>query len=213
VSTAVFRVKRISAKDLLALLAPSREYLAGRGLVLPQEANHPVDYETLASILVDPSPDRPKALIDGLYFVHEMSTSECMADLLDAAAPGVLDFEGAEPTPADVAVQVCLKDRDLLDASPLRIGFSFPARVRRGLTLAGPQCRVQFPTQPLAFAPQPVDLFPQPLVFLLRPSIRQCPNQPLPICLAGRRYNTDWAFAVQRGLSSRCGRFHPAPRA
>ena len=98
-------VKRISPKNLLALLAPSREYLAGRGLVLPQEANDPVDYETLVAILVDPSPDMPKSLIDGLYFVHEMSTPECMADLLEAAAPGVLDFEeGEEPTPADVAV-------------------------------------------------------------------------------------------------------------
>ena len=110
-------VKRISPKNLLALLAPSREYLAGRGLVLPQEANDPVDYVTLVAILVDPSPDMPKSLIDGLYFVHEMSTPECMADLLEAAAPGVLDFEeGEEPTPADVAVQVWLKDRDLLES-------------------------------------------------------------------------------------------------
>jgi hypothetical protein len=126
-------VKRISAKNLLALLAPSREYLAGRGLVLPQEANHPVDYETLVSILVDPSPDRPKVLIDGLYFVHEMSTSECMADLLDAAAPGVLDFEGAEPTPADVAVQVCLKDLDLLARFPQTDVVDRPfLKIRRG---------------------------------------------------------------------------------
>ena len=39
---------------------------------------------------------------------------------MDAAAPGVLDFEeGEEPTPPDFAVQAWLKDRDLLRANML----------------------------------------------------------------------------------------------
>jgi hypothetical protein len=40
--------------------------------------------------------------------------------------------------------------------------------VRRGLTLAGPQCRFEFSAQALTLPLQPVNLFPQLLVFLLR---------------------------------------------
>jgi hypothetical protein len=45
-----------------------------------------------------------------------MSTQEAMLELLEAAPPGLLTFpEGVEPTAGDVAVQVWLKDRDLLE--------------------------------------------------------------------------------------------------
>jgi hypothetical protein len=75
-----------------------------------------MDYDALVSILVDPDPAMPKPLIDALYFVHEMATPECMADLLEAVRTGVLSFaDGREPTPADVAVQIWLKDPDLLE--------------------------------------------------------------------------------------------------
>lgn len=110
-------LKRVSRSSLIELLSAkaTSEYLASRGFVLPTMAGDDVDYDALAGILVDPDAGMPTELVDSLYFIHEMSTDHAMQELLEAAQPGLLDFGEADPTPADVALQVLLKDRDLLE--------------------------------------------------------------------------------------------------
>jgi hypothetical protein len=108
-------LKRISTKYLRQFLEPSRVYLEGRGFDLPSADGDEFDYDALVRIFLDPDKDIPTELANGLYFVHEMATDYGMADLLDAAPPGLLDFGAEDPTPADVALQMLLKDRRLLE--------------------------------------------------------------------------------------------------
>lgn len=109
-------LKRISAANLTALLLPHQEYLAGRGVQIPATDGAEVDYEALVEVLVQPDGAMPRELMDSLYYIHEMTKPEAMLELLEAAPDGLFDFpEGVEPTPADVAVQAWLKNRDLLE--------------------------------------------------------------------------------------------------
>lgn len=109
-------LKRINPANLIALLLPHQEYLAGRGVQIPPADGSDIDYEALVEILVNTDGAMPRELMDSLYFVHEMATQEAMLDLMEAAPAALFAFPaGVEPTPADVAVQVWLKDRDLLE--------------------------------------------------------------------------------------------------
>ena len=110
-------LKAIAPKHLLAFLEPHRAYFDGRGLRLPPpSAANGLDYERLVSVLMDPVLDTPKELLDALFFVHEMSTDECMDVLLEEAESHGLSLNGqTDPTAADVAVQIFLKDKALLE--------------------------------------------------------------------------------------------------
>jgi hypothetical protein len=110
-------LRTISAPNLIGLLLPYQGYLAGRGLQIARSnGDSDIDYEALVEILMNPDADMPRELMDCLYYVHEMSTPEAMIELLDEVPPGLLTVAaGVEPTPADVAAQVWLKDRVLLE--------------------------------------------------------------------------------------------------
>jgi hypothetical protein len=109
-------LKTIAPANLIAFLSPFREYLAGQGLALPTNGADRLDYETLIGILVNADSQMPKRLVDGLYYVHEMSTPDCMNNLLEKAPPGLFDFNGrGDPTPADVAVVAWLRDRAFVE--------------------------------------------------------------------------------------------------
>ena len=110
-------LKAIAPQHLLEFLEPYRPYFENRDLTLPTSpASDGLDYERLVSVLMSPGTDTPKKLIDALYFVHEMSADECMDILLEEAESNGLSLEGKpDPTAVDVAVQVFLKDRQLLE--------------------------------------------------------------------------------------------------
>ena len=132
-------LKRIHPSHLIALLEEHRAYLKARGLELPDsnpargnaareapavpyspdgQPSNGLDYARLASILMDPDEHTPKKLVDALYYVHELATAGGMDELLSAiaAAPWREEIDlGDDPTPADVAVQVFLRDPDLLE--------------------------------------------------------------------------------------------------
>ena len=110
-------LKAIAPEHLLAFLTPFQSYFEDRGLRLkpPTETNG-LDYDRLVSVLMDPVPDTPTELLDALFYVHEMSTDECMDALLEEAEHNGLTLNGTpDPTAADVAVQIFLMDRDLLE--------------------------------------------------------------------------------------------------
>jgi len=110
-------LKAISRDHLLALLHPHKLYFDGRGLTLPAlSASDGFDYDRLIDVLMNPDTETPKGLLDALYFVHEMATPEAMDILLQEAENNGISLDGgADPTAADVAVQVYLQDRDLLE--------------------------------------------------------------------------------------------------
>ena len=110
-------LKTIGHTHLLALLSPHRGYLSARGVGLPgpEEADG-VDYDALVSVLMAPDSDTPPAMADALYFIHEMATPEGMDTLLqEAERNGIPLDDGSDHTPADVAVQVWLRNPDLLE--------------------------------------------------------------------------------------------------
>lgn len=110
-------LKAIKPRHLWALLAPHGPYFAGKGFLLPLSASSDEpDYELLVDILMNPDASTPAALLDALYFVHEMATPEAMDVLLqEAEDKGIPLDDDPDPTPADVAVQVYLQNRDLLE--------------------------------------------------------------------------------------------------
>lgn len=65
---------------------------------------------------MSPGPDTPKDLMDARHYVDEMANPAGMDALTDEAERLGLELEG-EPdlTPADVAVQVWLRNRDVLE--------------------------------------------------------------------------------------------------
>ena len=110
-------LKAIAREHLLALLKPHKSYFDGRGLTLPPpSASDGIDYDQLVNVLMNPDTDTPKGLLDALYFVHEMATPEAMDVLLQEAENNGISLDGnPDPTAADVAVQVYLQDKDLLE--------------------------------------------------------------------------------------------------
>jgi len=110
-------LKAIAREHLLALLKPHKSYFDDRGLTLPPpSASDGIDYDQLVNVLMNPDTDTPKGLLDALYFVHEMATPEAMDVLLQEAENNGISLDGnPDPTAADVAVQVYLQDKDLLE--------------------------------------------------------------------------------------------------
>ena len=110
-------LKAIGREHLLALLKPHKSYFDSRGFTLPPpSASDGIDYEQLVNVLMSPDTTTPKGLIDALYFVHEMATPESMDILLHEADSNGITLDGnPDPTPADVAVQVYLQNKDLLE--------------------------------------------------------------------------------------------------
>ncbi len=111
-------LKKIAPANLISFLTSTeaiKTYFANRGFVPPTEGAGGIDYDALIGILADPDTGMPKELVDGLYFVHEMSTPEIMEELMEEAGVLVTCEPGVDPTPADVAIQIWLKDRDLLE--------------------------------------------------------------------------------------------------
>lgn len=112
-------LRSIEPERLLALLDPHRGFFDGRDYELPAAGGAAdLDYPQLVDIFSTPDAGTPKDLLDALFLIDEMSTAEGMDSLLTAAESAGLDLELAvtdDHSPADVAVQVWLADRDILE--------------------------------------------------------------------------------------------------
>jgi len=108
-------LKQIHKSHLIELLSPHQEFLKRRDFQLPAKSDSEIDYEALADIFMKPDADTPK-LMDALFFIDEMSTNEAMDELLESAKDNRIDLElGPDPSPADVAVRLWLKDQSLFE--------------------------------------------------------------------------------------------------
>lgn len=102
--------------NLLTLLKRHGTYFQSRGVELP-DGTGPValEYEKLAGILLTPDTSTPESLIDALYFVRELATSDAMNALIDDPRVQRLNIDASdEHSPVDVALQVWLRDASLL---------------------------------------------------------------------------------------------------
>jgi hypothetical protein len=109
--------RRINLKFIHDWLAPHRDYLGQRGFALPEATAHgPLDYERLAAVFMEPDTAMPRQLMHSVALIHEMANDDAMNALLDGARQRNIPLEvGDDPDPADVAVQMWLKDPDLLE--------------------------------------------------------------------------------------------------
>ncbi len=110
-------IKAIDRERLVAFLDPHRAFFTARGVALPPPGSGgEPDYDALVRVFMSPEENTPKELIDALYYVDGMSTAKGMEDLFDAAREARLNLDAADDmTPADVAVQVWLRDPELLE--------------------------------------------------------------------------------------------------
>jgi hypothetical protein len=110
-------LRRIGDGFVIELLSPYGGFFTGRGLALPATAEAgPIDYEKLASILMTPDTDMPRALAEALFNIHDMSTPEGMDKLQDAAEERGLDLGlNGDTHPAGLAVRLWLRDSTLFE--------------------------------------------------------------------------------------------------
>lgn len=110
-------LRSIEPERFLTLLDTHRQFFHDRGYPLPLQGNAAeLNYQSLVDIFSTPDASSPKELLDALFLIDEMSTAEGMDALLAAAAAAHLALDSnEESSPADIAVQVWLIDRDILE--------------------------------------------------------------------------------------------------
>jgi hypothetical protein len=109
-------LKRIANIHLIALLEPWREYFAERNFEFPTHPDQDFPHDDLAKILLTYDPDMPHELMNGLYYIDEAASDETLEDLLERAAEeGIEIAPNAKSTSADIAVQIYLADRTILE--------------------------------------------------------------------------------------------------
>ena len=107
---------KVTPDRLLSFLEPMREYLEKRGFLWPQSNHDKIDYEKLGQLLHFPQEGLPTEMVVPLVLVDEMSTDQQMDRLLEAASQQAIMLSLAgDSSPADVAVQVWLQARGLLE--------------------------------------------------------------------------------------------------
>jgi hypothetical protein len=109
-------LRGIDPENLVSILADHAAAMEALGFKLPDAADAAgFDYDALTALLMEPD-KLPSEVREAFYFVHEMATDEGMECLLDAAEQAGIEIVGTPaPTPGDTAVQVWLKDRELLE--------------------------------------------------------------------------------------------------
>jgi hypothetical protein len=76
----------------------------------------PLDYDRLLQVLLSADDDTPRPLVEAFYYIDELATADGMESLLAITELNRIDLNlGDCPTPADVAVEVWLRCRDLLE--------------------------------------------------------------------------------------------------
>jgi len=83
---------------------------------MPATAGAEFDYQALAKLFMTPMADTPHELSEALYFISELATDEGMAALRAEAEKNGLQITNlGDCSPADMAIQVWLKDRHIVE--------------------------------------------------------------------------------------------------
>ena len=115
--TQVQSLRAIQPELLVKFLLPYYDFFKVRGVSLKPEADTgSLDYKGLVNVFMHPDADTPHDLAEALYFINEMATAEGMDELLDEADKRevVIDYH-PDSTPEDVAIQVWLADREIVE--------------------------------------------------------------------------------------------------
>jgi hypothetical protein len=157
--------RKIRPDLLLAWLKQSESYFTSRRmflpgsdeqLALPIEAEPDgnggppisgIDYDGLTRVFMEPTPDMPPALVDGLHLIHEMGSSRRLDMMLEEARINGLELGlGDDATPEDVAVKLLLLDTRVLENLHHCQEVMRPRSFQYFTTDANPVPAVPFPT-------------------------------------------------------------------
>lgn len=112
-------LKSVKPAHLAEFLEPYREYFASRQFDLSKIGNDMSveDFNAMLGVLINPDADTPQRLIDALYHVDEMATSEGMETLIAEYGKAGYFFDDPDPTPADVAVRAWTMNSRLFEST------------------------------------------------------------------------------------------------
>ena len=115
-------LKAVSIDCLLQFLSPYSDFLAERGLSLDehQHGRDDFDYVTLVDILMSPDNNTPRQLVDALYYINELSTTQGMDLLLTEAESRRVEIELKNPTPIDVAMRMWIREKEIVEYAHAR---------------------------------------------------------------------------------------------
>ena len=141
------QLKSIKPELLMRFFSTYRTYFSIREFDFPSHPNDEIDYQALSLILVTPDDNTPPDMVNALYYVQEMATTNSMDVLLEACRQKKIwiDFD-PESTSHDIAIQVWLAWPDLLMESHARNSVS---RKKSFVYFAGKQGKpldLSFPT-------------------------------------------------------------------
>lgn len=121
-------LKKVHIDYLMNLLEEAGgDYVRSR-IDLVRDENE-FDYDDLSYLLLTPQDGFPVELADALHHINEMATLEGMDKLLEVVEENGLDLEiDDEPTPADVALQVWILDREILEEAHAEMHLTVKAR-------------------------------------------------------------------------------------
>lgn len=140
-------LKAIRPDHLLRLLAPERAFFAARGVRLPSAGSKDgLDYDGLVKVFMTPDTDTPPDLAKALYFIHEMATEDVMDGLLEECERKGIRIDD-DATPADVAIQVWLRDPDLLQRKHAEQFLTRPRSFEYFQTAASPVPKFKSPSR------------------------------------------------------------------
>ncbi len=109
-------LRKVAKEHLIDFLRPHVDYFTSRGIDLPLDQTQELDYEALSNVLLNSDTTTPPELAEALYYVDELSTQEGF-DSIQEAIDGT-EFEATindDITFADLAIQVWMHDRDLIE--------------------------------------------------------------------------------------------------
>lgn len=119
------QLKSIKPELLMRFFSTYRTYLSTKGFDFPSHPSGEIDYQALSRILVTPDDNTPPDMVNALYYVQEMATTDLMDMLLGTCRQNkiLIDFD-PESTSHDIAIQVWLACPDLLMESHARHSVS-----------------------------------------------------------------------------------------
>lgn len=110
-------LRAISQNLLMKFLRPYNDFFLSRGVSLEcHKDTGELDYRGLIKVFMNPDSDTPHGLAEALYFINEMATADGMDQLLDEAEScGIIIDYHPDSTPEDVAIQIWLADREIVE--------------------------------------------------------------------------------------------------
>ena len=115
--TKVNTLRSINRQLLFQFLRPYKDFFLSRGVNLKSlESSENPEYGELVGVFMNPDADTPHDLAEALYFINEMATEDGMDQLLEEAEKREVHIDYLpESTPEDIAIQVWIADREIVE--------------------------------------------------------------------------------------------------